>query len=166
MKKSWREYLNISRIAIKYTKVTLFVAITIAISGIFVFSSLKYALFPEISFPVIIVNGNIPLETTLETEKQLTNPLENALSSIPELELMSSTYPGKAVINISFPAGSNLEDSAAVVKESLEKVDLSPNASLEEIKAINKQGTGYEIANKLIIRRNILSICIHFRTNE
>tara|TARA_B000000441_G_C21388722_1_gene148168 strand:+ start:163 stop:315 length:153 start_codon:yes stop_codon:yes gene_type:complete len=35
-----------------------------------------------------------------------------------------------------------------------------------EIKAINKQGTGYEIANKLIIRRNILSICIHFRTNE
>ena len=161
MKKSWREYLNISRIAIKYTKVTLFVAITIAISGIFVFSSLKYALFPEISFPVIIVNGNIPLETTLETEKQLTNPLENALSSIPEVELMSSTYPGKAVINISFPAGSNLEDSAAVVKESLEKVDLSPNASLEEIKAINLNesvAVTYAISSKTIEVDNLISI--------
>ena len=40
------------------------------------------------------------------------------------------------------------------------------NRLAEEMKAINKHGTGYEIANKLIIRRNILSICIHFRTNE
>ena len=55
---------------------------------------MKVVNFYGSSFPVIIVNGNIPLETTLETEKQLTNPLENALSSIPEVELMSSTYPG------------------------------------------------------------------------
>ncbi|KFF41847.1 MAG: cation/multidrug efflux pump [Candidatus Atelocyanobacterium thalassa isolate SIO64986] len=161
MKKSWREYLNISRIAIKYTKVTLFIVITIAISGIFAFNSLKYALFPEISFPVIIVSGNIPLETTLETEQQLTNPLETALSSIPEVELMSSTYPGKTVINISFPAGSSLEESASAIKKSLEKASLSSDAVLEEVKAINLNesvAVTYAISSKTIEVENLISV--------
>ncbi len=55
MKQSWRKHLNISRIAIKYKRITLFVAIAVAVAGMLAFSSLKYALFPEIPFPVVIV---------------------------------------------------------------------------------------------------------------
>ncbi|MDJ0732431.1 MAG: efflux RND transporter permease subunit [Crocosphaera sp.] len=131
MKPSWREHLNISRVAIKYARVTVFIAIATAVVGIFAFSSLKYALFPEIPFPVVIVRGTAPLETTLETEKQLTNPLETSLQSLEDAELFSSTYPGQTIINVAFAAGLNLDQSTEIVKNSLKQASLPPDATIE-----------------------------------
>ncbi len=131
MKPSWREHLNISRVAIKYARVTIFLAIAVAVAGIFAFSSLKYALFPEIPFPVVIVQGTAPLETTLETEKQLTNPLETSLRSLENAELFSSTYPGQTIINVAFAAGLNLDESTKTVKNALKQASLPPEATLE-----------------------------------
>ncbi|MCH2246132.1 MAG: efflux RND transporter permease subunit [Crocosphaera sp.] len=131
MKPSWREQLNISRVAIKYARVTVFIAIAVAVAGIFAFSSLKYALFPEIPFPVVIVQGSAPLETTLETEKQLTNPLETSLRSLENAELFSSTYPGQTIINVAFAAGLNLDQSTTTVKNYLKQASLPPEATIE-----------------------------------
>ncbi|MDJ0660621.1 MAG: efflux RND transporter permease subunit [Crocosphaera sp.] len=131
MKPSWREHLNISRVAIKYARVTLFIAIAVAVAGIFAFSSLKYALFPEIPFPVVIVQGTAPLETTIETEKQLTNPLETSLRSLENGELFSSTYPGQTIINIAFAAGLNLDQSTETVKNLIQQAQLPPDATIE-----------------------------------
>ncbi|MGB5593934.1 MAG: efflux RND transporter permease subunit, partial [Crocosphaera sp.] len=131
MKQSWREHLNISRVAIKYARVTLFVAIAVAVAGIFAFSSLKYALFPEIPFPVVIIKGNAPLETTLETEKQLTNPLETSLASLSNAELFSSTYAGQTIINVAFAAGFSLDESTEEVEKSLKQATLPSEATVE-----------------------------------
>ncbi len=131
MKLSWREQLNISRVAIKYARVTVFIAIAVAVAGIFAFSSLKYALFPEIPFPVVIVQGTAPLETTLETEKQLTNPLETSLRSLENAELFSSTYPGQTIINVAFAAGLNLDQSTQTVKNYLGQASLPPDSTIE-----------------------------------
>ncbi len=131
MKPSWREHLNISRVAIKYARVTIFLAIAVAVAGIFAFSSLKYALFPEIPFPVVIIQGTAPLETTLETEKQLTNPLETSLRSLENAELFSSTYPGQTIINVAFAAGLNLDESTKTVKNALKQASLPPESTLE-----------------------------------
>ena len=131
MKPSWREQLNISRVAIKYARVTVFIAIAVAVAGIFAFSSLKYALFPEIPFPVVIVQGSAPLETTLETEKQLTNPLETSLRSLENAELFSSTYPGQTIINVAFAGGLNLDQSTTTVKNYLKQASLPPEATIE-----------------------------------
>ncbi|MDJ0600894.1 MAG: efflux RND transporter permease subunit [Crocosphaera sp.] len=131
MKPSWREHLNISRVAIKYARVTIFIAIAVAVAGIFAFSSLKYALFPEIPFPVVIVQGTAPLETTLETEKQLTNPLETSLRSLEDAELFSSTYPGQTIINVAFAAGLDLDQSTETVENALKQASLSSGATIE-----------------------------------
>ncbi|MGK7882001.1 MAG: efflux RND transporter permease subunit [Crocosphaera sp.] len=131
MNSSWREQLNISRVAIKYARVTVFIAIAVAVAGIFAFSSLKYALFPEIPFPVVIIQGTAPLETTLETEKQLTNPLETSLRSLENAELFSSTYPGQTIINVAFAAGLNLDQSTQTVKNYLGQASLPPDSTIE-----------------------------------
>ncbi|MGK7885305.1 MAG: efflux RND transporter permease subunit [Crocosphaera sp.] len=131
MNSSWREQLNISRVAIKYARVTVFIAIAVAVAGIFAFSSLKYALFPEIPFPVVIIQGTAPLETTLETEKQLTNPLETSLRSLENAELFSSTYPGQTIINVAFAAGLNLDQSTQTVKNYLQQASLPPDSTIE-----------------------------------
>lgn len=133
MKQSVRERFNISRYALKYARWTIAFWIAVAVAGIFAFSSLKYALFPDIAFPVVIVNATVAADTSLATESQLTRPLEKALRSLEAPDIFSSTYPGQAVINIAFAAGSQLNASTQAVKTVLKQVKLPPGATVEVI---------------------------------
>jgi multidrug efflux pump subunit AcrB len=66
---------NLSRWAINHSWLTIGFWLAIAVAGLLALSSLKYALFPEVTFPVVIVNGTVGLETAELTETQLTLPL-------------------------------------------------------------------------------------------
>lgn len=131
---SLRERFNISRLAIAYPRLTLGFWLAVAVAGIFAFSSLKYALFPDITFPVVVVNASAPLDTALDTEAKLTRPIEQSLSSLPRLdESRSSTYPTQTVVSLSFAVGTNLEESSRQVKNALQQVTLPQGASFQVI---------------------------------
>ena len=133
-KSSWRERLNISRLAIKYSWLTVCLWLAVTVAGFFAFSSLKYALFPDITFPVVAINATIPSQTSLDTEKELTIPIEEQLQSLPGLDdIRSSTYPGQAAITISFDVGTNLESSTSVVEKALEEAKLPKKANFQVI---------------------------------
>ena len=106
----------------------------IAVAGLFAFSSLKYALFPDITFPVVVVSTTAPAATALESEAQLTVPLEAKLQQIEGLNtLASSTYAGRTVINMRFQVGKSLADSEAAVKAAIAQTNLPSAASYEVI---------------------------------
>ncbi len=134
MKESWRERLNISRIAINAPRLTIAFWLAVAMAGILAFSSLKYALFPDISFPVVIINAQADLATAITTEQQLTKPLENPLFSLPgRRDISSTTAPGQSVISIFFKIGTNLDKATAAVKQAISQVPLPPQATTEVI---------------------------------
>jgi len=122
---------NLSRWAINYSWLTIGFWLAIAVAGLLALSSLKYALFPEVTFPVVVVNGTIALETAELTEKQLTIPLEKRLQPLPQTTLYSSTYAGRSVLSIAFDAGLNLENSTETVKKALQSVSLPTGAKIE-----------------------------------
>ncbi|MBZ8180964.1 efflux RND transporter permease subunit [Oscillatoria salina] len=129
-----RDRLNISRLAIKYSWLTICFWLAITMAGLLAFSSLKYALFPDITFPVVVVNATADFSTAGETENQLTIPIEKQLQSLSRLDdIRSSTYPGRAVVNVSFTVGTNIESSVKQVKTALENVELPATASFEVI---------------------------------
>ncbi|MGK7917764.1 MAG: efflux RND transporter permease subunit [Prochloraceae cyanobacterium] len=131
---SFRERFNISRLAIKYSWLTICFWLAVTVTGLFAFSSLKYALFPDVSFPVVVVNATAPLETTLATEAQLTKPIETPLQEIEGIDgLYSSTYSGQTVVNVLFQAGTSLESSTEKVKTVLGKLSLPSESSFEVI---------------------------------
>ncbi len=132
MKKNLRQNFNISRIAIKYPWLTVGFWIAVCVAGLLAFSSLKYGLFPDITFPVIIVNAKAPLVTGIETEKQLTNIIEKALIDVANVdEFNSITYPGQTVVNLLFYPNISLEESEQVVKNKLANLVLPENSSIE-----------------------------------
>ncbi|REJ52711.1 MAG: AcrB/AcrD/AcrF family protein [Microcystis wesenbergii TW10] len=134
MKESWRERLNISRIAINAPRLTIAFWLAVAVAGILAFSSLKYALFPDISFPVVIINAQADLATAITTEQQLTKPLENPLFSLPGCrDVSSTTAPGQSVISVFFKIGTNLDKATAAVKQAISQVPLPPQATTEVI---------------------------------
>ncbi len=131
---SLRERLNISQWAIKYSWLTICLWLAITVAGVLAFSSLKYALFPDITFPVVVVNATVPEETALATEAQLTQPLEQQLQNIPGIDnIRSSTYSGQTVASLTFQVGTNLEASTATVEEVVTQLDLTPQATFKVI---------------------------------
>jgi multidrug efflux pump subunit AcrB len=115
--KSAREIFNISRWAIKFSWLTVCFWIGVTVAGILAFSSLKYALFPDITFPVVVVNAQAPLTSALDTEEKLTQPIEESLRSLEGLEnIRSSTYPGQSAVSLLFAVGTNLETTTTALK--------------------------------------------------
>ncbi|GFZ98758.1 efflux RND transporter permease subunit [Okeania sp. KiyG1] len=134
--KNLRQRWNISRWAIAQPWLTICFWLSVVIAGIFAFSSLKYGLFPEVSFPVVVVQATANFDNTIETETQITTPIEKAVKILEKkgmYELRSSTYPGQAVINIAFTTQSNLTSATADVETTLKQVPLPPETNLDII---------------------------------
>jgi multidrug efflux pump subunit AcrB len=104
--------------------------IGIAVAGVLALSSLKYALFPDITFPVVVVNVQAPLTSALDTEEKLTKPLEESLKSLVGLEdIRSSTYPGQTAVVSSFVVGTNLETATNKISQIVNQLNLPKNAT-------------------------------------
>ncbi|MDF5706578.1 MAG: efflux RND transporter permease subunit [Nostoc sp. S4] len=128
--KSARELFNISKLAIKFSWLTVSFWIAVTVAGILAFSSLKYALFPDITFPVVVVNATAPLTTAVDTEAKLTKAVEERLHSLQGLEnIRSSTYPGQTAVSLAFAVGTNLETSTKEVETALKQVTLPQGAT-------------------------------------
>src|SRR5450432_637717 len=65
--------------------------VIILLSGIFVFSQFKTALFPEITFPKIKVIADAGLQPVNKMMVTVTKPLENAIKQVPDLHMIRST---------------------------------------------------------------------------
>ena len=90
---SWQARLNLSLWALRNPTLTIAFWLGVAIAGLLAFSSLRYNLFPDISFPIVLVDASAPLEDIYATEAQLTLPLEQRLQGLAHLESYeSSTY--------------------------------------------------------------------------
>ncbi|ELR98926.1 efflux RND transporter permease subunit [Gloeocapsa sp. PCC 73106] len=117
---SLRQRFNLSRFALRYKKLFIALWMGISVAGILAFTSLDYALFPDVSFPVVVITAEAPLDTIIATEQELTQNLEQSLLSLRDLdELYSSTYSGQSVINVLFSGGTDLESATADVENIL-----------------------------------------------
>lgn len=132
--KSARERFNISRLAIDFSWLTVSFWIAVAVAGILAFSSLKYALFPDITFPVVVVNATAPIQNAVDTEKKLAIPIEERLRSLEGLEdIRSSSYPGQAAVSLSFTVGTSLDTSTRNVETALKQLNLPQGAKYKII---------------------------------
>ena len=130
---SSRERFNISRLAIAAPRLTISFWLAVAVAGILAFSSLKYALFPDIAFPVVVVNASAPL-SAVDTERELTQPIEQALRSLKGLDnIQSSTYPSQSAVSASFKVGTSLEESAREVETAMKTVTLPKSGTFKVI---------------------------------
>ncbi|MDJ0901833.1 MAG: efflux RND transporter permease subunit [Xenococcus sp. MO_188.B8] len=128
---------NLSWWAIKYFRITIAFWLAIAVAGIFAFNSLKYALFPDITFPVIVIRAESSLEQVVEVEQNLTIPIESSVKALPGLSDIESTiYPRQTIISLLFDTGTNITNAENDVNHVLERMSFPEDASWNII-AIN-----------------------------
>jgi multidrug efflux pump subunit AcrB len=127
-----RQRFNISRSAIAKPWLTVYIWLAICVAGLLAFSSLKYALFPDITFPVVVVSAQAPTENSLDTENKLTRAIERPLLALNGLDLInSSSYPGQSVVSVAFNPGINLESATKEVRDRLDRLSLSPQTDIQ-----------------------------------
>jgi len=116
-----KKRFNISGNAIRYPRQVIAFWLGVIVAGILAYSSLKYALFPEITYPVVVVIAQkTSLSTTINTEAQLTNPIEKSLKNLANVkQIYSTSYPGSATISILFTPGTVLETATKQTKDIL-----------------------------------------------
>jgi multidrug efflux pump subunit AcrB len=123
--KSPRERFNISKLAIEFSWLMVCFCVGVTVAGVLAFSSLKYALFPDITFPVVVINAQAPLTSALDTENKLTKPIEESLKSLAGLDnIRSSNYPAQTAVSLSFAVGTNLETSTSNTENIVKQLKL------------------------------------------
>ena len=110
--------MNISEIAIKRPVFTVMVTFALMVLGAIGLSRIGTDLFPDISFPVVVVNVPYPGASPREVEQLVAKPLEDAIVSLNGIDqLRSTSREGQASIIILFKLGVDLQDAATQVRE-------------------------------------------------
>ena len=126
--------MNISLLAIRYSRLTILFWTAIAIIGIISLNSLEYNLFPEVTFPVVVVKAKTLSETVTQTEENLTIPLELSLREIPEIaNIESTTYLQQTIINLLFNTNISIDNATIKVNKILQETSFFSNIAWEVI---------------------------------
>ena len=124
--------MNISQLAIKYHRLTIAFWVGVAAIGLVALGSLQYNLFPEVTFPVIVIRAQSSLTTVWETEQQVTIPLEKSVAQVTGLaEFESKTYAQQTVISLLFDTGIKIENAKNSVEQALQNASFATKPKLE-----------------------------------
>ncbi len=115
--------MNISELSVKRPVAILMVYILICgIAAIFV-PQLAVDMFPSTEFPMLMVSCSYEGAGPEEVEKNITEPLEEALASLEDLEEISSTsFEGSTRIRLSYGFGKDMDEAADDIQSVLDSI--------------------------------------------
>jgi HAE1 family hydrophobic/amphiphilic exporter-1 len=110
--------MNLSAIAINRPVFTVMVTVALMVLGVMGLSRLGTDLFPDVSFPVVVVNVPYPGASPREVEQLVSKPVEDAVVSLNGIDRLKTTSrEGLSTTVIIFKLGVDLQDAATQVRE-------------------------------------------------
>ncbi|HEY3706714.1 MAG TPA: efflux RND transporter permease subunit [Terracidiphilus sp.] len=105
------------------TRTIFFFAAVLTLAGIYLATQVPISVFPETSFPRVVIgvdNGVMPVE---QMEVTITRPIEDAVNSVPGLETVRSiTSRGSAEVSLFFDWNEDMVRQLQLVDAALSKV--------------------------------------------
>ncbi len=121
-------------------RVTIVVLIGIIIWGVRSYISLPQENTPEIKVPIGVIYTNYPGATAIDVEELITNKIEDKISSIDNLNIItSSSREGVSSITVEFNADADLDDSYRELRDAVDnaKPELPEDANDPIVKEID-----------------------------
>ncbi|MDG4764214.1 efflux RND transporter permease subunit [Solwaraspora sp. WMMD406] len=113
----------LARLSLANRGLVALVAVVITMFGAFTIPSLKQQLLPSLELPAAFVSAGFPGAGPEIVEAQVTEPIENAIASVAEVEEISSTTSGGfATIQVEFTFGVDLEGAVNDLQTSLSRI--------------------------------------------
>ena len=128
--------MALQNLAIRRPVATTMLFLMLIVIGIGAFRSLPVDLLPQVEFTQLSVRTSYPNVGPQEIETILTDPIENALSGLPNLErVVSTSEEGRSWVRLEFARGTNVDEAANDVRAALDRLrdDFPPEVVAPEI---------------------------------
>ena len=117
------------KIAINRPITSLMYVITLVIFGYMSFKSMPSALFPNIDFPIVTIKTIFPGVESTTIESQVTEKIEEAVSRIGGVDVITSTSSdGISVVIVKFFLERNIDEATNDIRDKVSAVSLPTNA--------------------------------------
>ncbi|MEW6411887.1 MAG: efflux RND transporter permease subunit [Candidatus Zixiibacteriota bacterium] len=128
--------MNITRLAVHRPIATTMAFSIIIILGIMGFRFLPVDLLPPIEYPLLSIVTSYPNVGPEEVETIITDRVENAIASVPNIEeVRSQSEEGRSRVTLEFSQGTNIDEAANDVRAALDRIrdDLPPEVESPQL---------------------------------
>lgn len=125
-------------LALRRRTVTLMASLLILAAGAFTYSSLPVELFPEIEFPLVTVTAFYPSANPEAVDREVTTPIENAISGIDGLDTVQAvSTENRSIILASFEFGTDMPATEAAIGASVQSLSLPASVGAPTVTRIS-----------------------------
>jgi len=115
--------MNLSAIAIKRPVFTVMMTVALLVLGVLGFKRLGTDLFPDVSFPIVMVTTAYPGASPDEVENLVSKPVEDAVISLNGIDRVRSfSREGLSQTWVMFKLGVDIADAATQVRERVSQI--------------------------------------------
>lgn len=109
--------------AISRRSVTVLAIFIVLIGGVAAYGSLQTELFPEIDFPLVTVNTSYPSADPEAVVRDVTAPVEQALSGLAGLKIVQSTsFEGNSLVLATFVFGTDMANAESLIDDAVNSI--------------------------------------------
>jgi len=117
--------MKVSRFAVARPVFTIMVVLIVILLGGVSLVRLPIDLMPDITYPTLSITCAYENASPEEIEELITRPIEEAISSVPGVEEITSTsVEGSSSLRVTFSWGTDLAEAAADIRDYLDRVRL------------------------------------------
>ena len=128
----------ITQLALKRKSVALLAIALILVSGIFTYRTLQVELFPEIEFPLITIVSFYPSANPEAVLRDLTEPIEQAITGIDGLETIQSTSSeNRSIVIATFTFGINMDLAESEIKSRIDSLAIPMGVPSPKVGRVN-----------------------------
>lgn len=120
---------------------TLMYVVTLMIFGWMSYKSMPSALFPNVDFPIVTIKTVYPGAEASTIESQVTQEIEEAISSIAGVDsMMSTSSEGVSIVTVKFFLERNIDEAANDVRDKVAAVTLPRDAQMPLVSKLDIGG--------------------------
>ncbi len=150
----------------RYRKAILLLVVVLCLGGFYASQSLPVAIFPDLAAPRIIVTvdaGNTPIPTVLAN---ITRPLENAVSGVPNVtKVLSLTQRGGDELDVNFNWGTDMQTTLQLVQARIAQVQAAlpagTHVTAERLNPSVFPVMGYSLYSKTVSQQELRRLSLY-----
>ncbi len=146
--------MSLSRKTMDHPILILIIFTLLGLLGIFTYSKIAIALWPETENPAVTISTSYPNAGPESVEKTVTKPIESAVVSVSGLKSMTSTSnEGSSSVQLTFDYGTNMDDIVSDIRDKLDRVSRSLPSGASSPSIFRYGGTSGSII-RILVRGN------------
>ena len=125
-------------LALRRRSVTMLVIVLVLVAGVVTYRSLQRELFPDIEFPNITIVTIFPNANPETIEREITEPIEEAIDGIQGLkQIQSTSSENTSVVLLTFEFGEDMDEAERTVESNINGINFPDNVDSPLVSRIN-----------------------------